>query len=122
MTFTMTPLVRLLGDKNKGTKLFFFLPTLNFQWTWATKQWERGKLKPEGKGHCCSYLATKRAESEGIKEAALTDFTGVGDSFARPRLRPLIQENNSSTVDNVGLDSTDVQMLLNLIHPNHIMV
>ncbi|MCI49212.1 hypothetical protein A2U01_0070455, partial [Trifolium medium] len=49
----------------------------------------------------CKYLATKRTESKGVKKAALADFTSVGDTFPRPRLRPLIQENNSCTVDDI---------------------
>lgn len=60
------------------------------------------------------YLATKGAESERVKEASFADFTGIGDTFTRPRLRPLVQEDHSGTVDNVGLDSTDVQNFLNL--------
>jgi len=68
------------------------------------------------------YLTTKRAEAEGIKETPFTNFTSVGDTFTRPRLRPLIQEHNPSTVDYVGLNSTDVQHLLKFIHPNHIMI
>ena len=51
-----------------------------------------------------SYLATKRTEAEGIKEATLADLAGIGDTFARPRLWPLVQENNPGTVDNVGLN------------------
>lgn len=50
------------------------------------------------------YLAAKRAESEGVEEAPLTNFTSVGDTFARPRLGPLIQEHNFGAVDNVGLN------------------
>lgn len=68
------------------------------------------------------YLASKGAESEGVEEAPFTDFTSIGDSFTRPWLWPFIQKDNLSTVDNVGLNRRDVQILLNLIHPNHIMV
>jgi hypothetical protein len=53
----------------------------------------------------CKYLATKRTESKGIKKAALADFTSVGDTFTRPWLRPLIQEHNSCTVDDISLNS-----------------
>jgi hypothetical protein len=67
-------------------------------------------------------LATKGAESEGVKKATLADFAGVGDPFAGPRLRPFVQENDSGAVDNVGLDATDVQHFLNLRNPNHVMV
>jgi hypothetical protein len=68
------------------------------------------------------YLASKRAEAERIKEAALTDMASVGNTFTRPRLRPLIQEHNFCTVDDVGLDLCYVQVFLNFRHPNHIMV
>lgn len=60
------------------------------------------------------YLAVERAEAEGIEEAALADFAGVGDAFAGPRLRPFVQEDDSSAVDNVGLNAGDVQNFLNL--------
>lgn len=69
-----------------------------------------------------SNLATKRAELEGIEEAALADLTGVGDAFARPGLWPLVQENNLSAVDYVCLDGADVQVLLNFGDSDNIMV
>lgn len=50
------------------------------------------------------YLATKRAEFEGIKKTPFTYFTSICDPFSWPRLWPFIQENNFSTVDNVCLD------------------
>lgn len=50
------------------------------------------------------YLATERAEAEGVKEAALADFAGVGDTFARPRLWPFVEEHHLCTVDNIGLN------------------
>ena len=96
---------------NWKRKPFFF----GFEKAWNLKQWMA----------LCGvniYLATKRTETVWIKKATLTDFTSVGDSFTRPWLRPLIQENNPCTVDNVGLDPCNVQNLLNLVHPNHIMV
>jgi len=68
------------------------------------------------------YLTTKRAEAEGIKEAAVTDLAGIGDPFSRPWLGPFIQEHNLGTVDNVSLDACYVQKFLNLRHPYHIMV
>jgi len=68
------------------------------------------------------YLTTKRAEAEGIKEAAITDLAGIGDPFSGPWLRPLIQEHNLGTVDNVSLNACDVQKFLYLRHPYHIMV
>lgn len=49
-------------------------------------------------------LATEGAESEGIKEAALADFTGVGDTFAGPWLWPFVKEHDLRAVDNVGLN------------------
>jgi hypothetical protein len=71
---------------------------------------------------CPNNLATQRAETEGIKQATLTNFAGVGDTFAGPRLGPFIQEHDLCTVDNVGLNRCDVQILLNLRNSNHIMV
>lgn len=68
------------------------------------------------------YLATKRTETVWIKKASLTDFTSVCDSFSWPWLRPFIQKHHSGAVDNVGLDASDVQHLLNLRYPYHIMV
>lgn len=68
------------------------------------------------------YLATKGTETERIKEATLTDLTSIGDTFTRPWLRPFIQEHNSSTVDDVRLNSCYVQIFLNLRNSNHIMV
>ena len=71
---------------------------------------------------CSNNLATERTEAVGIKEAAFTDFTGVSDTFSRPWLRPLVEEDNPCAVDNVGLNTSDVQHLLDLIHPYHIMI
>jgi len=71
---------------------------------------------------CPNNLATERAEAERIEEAALADLTGVGDPFAGPRLRALVQEDDSGAVDNVGLDPSDVQNFLNFRDPYHIMV
>lgn len=68
------------------------------------------------------YLAAKGTEAEWIEEATLADLAGVGDSFSRPRLRAFIQEDDSCAVDNVGLDTGDVQHFLNLRNPDHIMV
>lgn len=62
------------------------------------------KVKNKCKKISLVYLATKRAESEGIKKAPFTNFTGISDTFAWPRLWSLIQENNFCTVDNVGLN------------------
>lgn len=67
-------------------------------------------------------LTAERAEAEGIKETAATNLAGVGNSFARPRLRPLIEKDNLGAVDDIGLNGGDVNVFLNLVHPNHIMV
>lgn len=69
-----------------------------------------------------NYLATEGAESEGIKEASVTDLAGIGDTFSRPRLRPLVQEDNLCTVYYVCLDPCNVQIFLNLRHPYYIMI
>ena len=68
------------------------------------------------------YLTTKGTEAEWIEKAALTDLAGVGNSFARPRLRPFIQEHNLGTVYNVSLDPCYVQKFLYLRHSYYIMV
>lgn len=68
------------------------------------------------------YLAAKGAESEGVKEAAMTDMAGIGDSFAGPGLRAMVKEHNLGAVYYVGLNPCYVQILLNLTHPYHIMV
>lgn len=68
------------------------------------------------------YLATKRAKTEGIKKTAFTNFTSVGDTFTRPRLRPFIKENNPSTIDYIGLYSIYIKHFLNFRYPYHIMV
>lgn len=68
------------------------------------------------------YLATERAESKGIEEAALAYFAGVGDPFSWPGLWPFVQEDDPRTVDDVGLNTSYVQHLLNLRNPNHIMI
>lgn len=49
------------------------------------------------------YLATQRAESEGIQKASFADLAGVEDALSRPGLRPFVDEYYSCTVDNVGL-------------------
>lgn len=71
---------------------------------------------------CSNNLATKRAEPEGIEEAALANLAGVGDAFSGPGLWSFIEEDDLCTVDNVGLNRGDVQVLLNLRDPYHIMV
>lgn len=68
------------------------------------------------------YLATQRTESIRIKQASVADLARVGHTLSRPWLRPFVEENNSSTVDNVGLNPSNVQELLNLRYPDHIMV
>lgn len=71
---------------------------------------------------CPNNLATERTEAEAIKETTLTDLTGISNALSRPGLWPFIQEHNFSAVDNVGLNRRNVQILLNLIHSDHIMV
>lgn len=68
------------------------------------------------------YLAAKRAEFEGVEEAAVADVAGVGDAFSRPRLWPLVQENNLGAVDYVCLHRADVQIFLYFRHSDNIMV
>lgn len=68
------------------------------------------------------HLASKRAEREGIKEGAVADEAGVGDTFTRPWLWPLVQEHYPSTIYYVCLNPCYVHIFLNLRHPYHIVV
>lgn len=69
------------------------------------------------------YLAAERAEAEAIiDEATIANLAGIGYAFPWPRLRPLIQEDDFSTVDHICLDSGYIKILLYLIHSYHIMI
>ena len=69
------------------------------------------------------YLAAKRAEAEAIiNKATVTDLAGISNSFTRSRLRPFIQKHNLCAVYHIRLNAKDIQILLNLIHPYHIMI
>lgn len=69
------------------------------------------------------YLAAKRAEAEAIiDEATIANLAGIGYTFPRPRLRPLIQEDDFSTIDHICLDPSYIKILLYLIHPYNIMI
>ena len=76
----------------------------------------------EKKSISLHYLTSKRTEPKRIEKTPFTYFTRVRYPFPRPRLWPLIQENNSRAVDNVGLNSGYVQNFLNLRYPYHIMI
>lgn len=67
-------------------------------------------------------LAAEGAESEGIWEAAVADFAGEGDALPRSGLGALIQEHNLGAVDDVCLNAGDVDVSLDLVHPNHVVV
>lgn len=75
-------------------------------------------------------LASQRTETKRIQEIPSADFTQMGVAFSTTNhvigfwliLRPLIQEKNSSTVDHISLNSTDIQNLLNLCYPHNIMI
>nr|ACN27567.1 unknown [Zea mays] len=69
-----------------------------------------------------AYLAPEGAEAEGVEEAALADLAGVGDALAWPLLRALVQEHHARAVDDVRLHAGDVQHLLDLRHPDHVVV
>lgn len=69
-----------------------------------------------------SNLATKRTESEGIKEASTTNLTSVGDPLSRPWLGPLVEEDNLGAIDDVGLYARYVYELLYLTNSHHVMV
>lgn len=67
-------------------------------------------------------LAAEGTESEGIWEAAVADFAGEGDALPRSGLGALIQEDNLGAVDDVCLNAGDVDVSLDLVHPNHVVV
>lgn len=55
-----------------------------------------------------TYLATERAETEGIRETPAANLAGVCDAFSRARLRAGVQEDNFGTVDDISLNIRDV--------------
>jgi len=67
-------------------------------------------------------LASEGAEAEAVEEAALADLAGVGDALPGAGLRPLVEEHHARAVDDVRLHAGDVQHLLNLRHPDHVVV
>ena len=69
-----------------------------------------------------SYLATERAEAEGIKEASATYLTSVCNTFSDSRLRSFIEEHDLCAVDDICLNERDVYVLLYLIHSHHVVV
>lgn len=69
------------------------------------------------------YLAAKRAEAEAIiNEATIANLAGIGYAFPGPRLRPLVQEDDFSTINHICLDPGYIKILLYLIHPYNIMI
>lgn len=68
------------------------------------------------------HLTSQRTEAKWVQEAPSTNLTNVSYSFPRFRLRPHIQEQNSSTVYHICLHSTYVQHPLNFTHPHYIMI
>lgn len=54
----------------------------------------------------------------------MADAAGVGGAFSRPRLgaAALVQKHNLGAVDNVGLHTSDIQILLNLTNPDYIVI
>lgn len=70
-------------------------------------------------------LASQRAKAKGVQQTSATDFTQIRTTFTgiiSLRLRSLIEEENFGTVYHVSLNSHYIQNLLNLGHPNNIMV
>ncbi|CAA7390864.1 unnamed protein product [Spirodela intermedia] len=77
-------------------------------------------------------LAADGAEAEGVEEGAGADLARMGGGGLRARtrggrrralgLRPLVEEDHTSAVDDVGLHATDVQRLLHLRDPHHVVV
>lgn len=70
-------------------------------------------------------LAAEGAEAEGVEEGAGADLARVGGGGglgAATRLGPLVEEEHARAVDHVSLHPGDVQNLLDLRHPHHIVV
>lgn len=67
-------------------------------------------------------LAAEGAEAEGVDEAPLANLAGVGDALARPGLRPLVEEDDSGAIDDVGVDTAYIQHLLYLRNSYYIVV
>ena len=123
--YDLQPPQLVLHFRIKKKNLFLIFFSISFLITSQTVWKFQGKPKLKKileKIVGVKYLATERAKAKWVKEAALADLTCVGDTFARPWLRAFVQEHNPGTVDNVGLDSCNVQNFLNLRDPNHIMV
>uniref|UniRef100_A0A0E0CU91 Uncharacterized protein n=1 Tax=Oryza meridionalis TaxID=40149 RepID=A0A0E0CU91_9ORYZ len=80
------------------------------------------RARIDGVDACVRYLASEGAEAEGVEEAALADLAGVGDALAGPRLGALVEEHDARAVDDVRLHAGDVQHLLYLRHPDHVVV
>lgn len=69
-----------------------------------------------------NYLAAKRAETEGVEEAPLTNLAGVCDALSWPWLWALVEEDDAGAVDDVGLNTADVENLLYLRNSHNIVV
>lgn len=69
-----------------------------------------------------SNLAPERAEPEGLRQAPAANLAGVGHSLAGPRLPALVEEHNLGTVDDVSLHAGDVDVLLDVAHPHHVVI
>lgn len=70
----------------------------------------------------CIYFATKRAKTERIKETSATYLACIGNAFADSWLRTFVQEHDPCAVDYICLNTRDVYVLLNLIHPHNVVV
>lgn len=69
-----------------------------------------------------SELASYGAISVGVQQAAVTYLASLGDSLGMSRLRPCVEKDNSSAVDDVRLDSSQVQHLLELRDAYNVVV
>jgi hypothetical protein len=74
-------------------------------------------------------LATEGAEAEGVEEGACADLAVVGGGgglagggSGAAWLGALVEEEDLGAVDDVGLDAGDVEDVLHLRHPNHVVV
>lgn len=52
----------------------------------------------------------------------MADLAGDGHSPSGPQLQPLLQEHDLGSVDDVRLNAVDVNMLLDVTRPHHVVI
>lgn len=72
--------------------------------------------------HMSIHLAANRAPFVGILQAPLAGFTYIPEHFGGLRLWSLIQEHNTSAVDDIRLHVAAINQLHNLIQTDNVVV